>query len=89
MKLRITPLIVVAGLWAGCLTASAQEPDWQGVIVARGETRQQIESTDILLRPYRPLHFYGNTLRRQYYRGWPTPLPRDVVRGSWAFLRLR
>jgi len=79
-------LIVVAGLWAGCLAASAQEPQWQGVVFARGEMRDQIESTDIRLRPYRPLHFYGNTIRRQYYRGWPTPLPRDVFQGSRAFV---
>ncbi|MCH5374470.1 MAG: hypothetical protein JJ992_10865 [Planctomycetes bacterium] len=90
MVLRITTWIVAAGLWAGCMnSSSAQEPDWRGVIVARGETRQEIESTDILVRPYRPLHFYGNTLRRRYYRGWATPLPQDVVQGARAFVRRR
>ncbi len=30
--------------------------------------RQAIRSTPILLRPSRPGHFYGNTVRRRYYR---------------------
>lgn len=38
-------------------------------IVTFGETRQQIQSTPILERPYRPLHVYGNTVRRRHHRG--------------------
>ena len=34
------------------------EPGWLGVVIARGELREQIEATPILDRPYRPLHFY-------------------------------
>lgn len=47
-------------------------------IIAFGETRQQIQSTPITERPYRPLHVYGNTVRRRHYRGTaPAPkLPR-------------
>lgn len=37
-------------------------------IVTFGETRQQIQSTPILERPYRPLHVYGNTVRRRHTR---------------------
>jgi hypothetical protein len=33
--------------------------------------RQQIEATPIVNRPYRPLHFYGNAVRRAHYRGSP------------------
>ncbi len=34
-------------------------------IVARGELRDEIKSLDINDRPHRPLHFYGNTVRRR------------------------
>lgn len=37
-------------------------------IVARGEKRAEIKSTDILERPNRPMHFYGNTVRRRAAR---------------------
>lgn len=38
-------------------------------IVTFGETRQQIQNTPVLERPNRPLHVYGNTVRRRHYRG--------------------
>jgi len=38
-------------------------------IITFGETRQQIQSTPMLERPYRPLHVYGNTARRRHHRG--------------------
>jgi hypothetical protein len=38
-------------------------------IITFGETRQQLQSTPIEQRPYRPLHFYGNRVRRQNNRG--------------------
>ncbi|MEX0669703.1 MAG: hypothetical protein WD060_04510 [Pirellulales bacterium] len=38
-------------------------------VITFGETRQQIQNTPILDRPYRPLHVYGNTVRRRYTRG--------------------
>jgi hypothetical protein len=38
-------------------------------IVTFGETRQQIQNTPIQERPYRPLHVYGNTVRRRHSRG--------------------
>ncbi|TWU45400.1 hypothetical protein Q31b_05720 [Novipirellula aureliae] len=48
--------------------AIAAEPGWSPVIVATGSYRQQIQSTPIELRPYRPFHFYGNAVRRRYYQ---------------------
>ncbi len=36
--------------------------------VARSMTREQIRSLPILERPNRFGHFYGNTVRRRYYR---------------------
>ena len=38
-------------------------------IVTFGEARQQIQNTPVLERPYRPLHVYGNTVRRRHNRG--------------------
>lgn len=61
-------------------SAVAAEPGWSPVIVATGDYRQRIESMPIEQRPYRPLHFYGNTVRRNYYRGTPIPTPRAEIR---------
>jgi hypothetical protein len=60
-------------------SAMAAEPGWSPVIIATGEYRRQIEETPIEQRPYRPLHIYGNTVRRMHYRGTPLPLPREAV----------
>ncbi|TWU16590.1 hypothetical protein [Allorhodopirellula heiligendammensis] len=57
----------------------AAEPGWSPVVVARGEYRDQIKSLPMEQRPYRPLHFYGNTVRRMHYHGTPAPTLRDIV----------
>ena len=57
------------------------EPGWSGQIIAFGETRNEIRSTDILHRPYRPLHVYGNTVRRRYYHGTAVPGAALITRG--------
>ena len=62
--------------------ADSNKPGWLPVIVARGELKQQIESTPIVDRPNRPLHFYGNAVRRKYYRGNPLPQSGDTVQGG-------
>jgi hypothetical protein len=36
----------------------------RGPVVAFGAEREAIKRTPIEERPYRPLHFYGNTVRR-------------------------
>ena len=69
--------------------AAHPEPGWLGVVIARGELREQIEATPILDRPYRPLHIYGNTVRRSYYRTSAVPRPRDVVSGAGALVGTR
>ncbi len=58
--------------------SAAQEPGWYPYTIARGSDREMIRQTPLLLRPYRPLHFYGNTQRRMYYRGNPLPQYRDL-----------
>jgi hypothetical protein len=37
-------------------------------VVAFGDAREEIKGTPIEKRPYRPLHVYGNTVRRRHYR---------------------
>ncbi|MGE0761181.1 MAG: hypothetical protein AB7F89_00010 [Pirellulaceae bacterium] len=63
----------------------SQEPTWSGKVILFGEQRSQLEATPIELRPNRPLHFYGNAVRRQYYRGTTLPASRNsgasIVRG--------
>ena len=62
------------------------KPGWLGVVVARGELKQWIDSTPIVERPNRPFHFYGNAVRREYYRGNPLPRPSDLVKGGAALI---
>ncbi|MCY2996288.1 MAG: hypothetical protein NTY19_51840 [Planctomycetota bacterium] len=57
MKLRNAIFSVVAGSLLFTSTGLAQEPGRLGVVVARGELGEQIKSTPIVERPYRPLHF--------------------------------
>lgn len=85
MKNCLFHLLLLGGL-AVATTASAKEPGWSGTVIARGAQREQIENTNILYRPYRPLHFYGNTVRRQYYRGQTLPGLRDLTSGTAAWV---
>ncbi len=39
-----------------------------GPVIAVGAQRQEIRATPILERENRPLHFYGNTVRRLHSR---------------------
>jgi hypothetical protein len=59
--------------WAFLLTlifvaAGASSALADGPIIAFGPERQQIRETPILERENRPLHFYGNTVRRRHGR---------------------
>lgn len=59
--------------WAFLLTlifigAGASAALADGPIIAFGAERQQIRETPILERENRPLHFYGNTVRRRHAR---------------------
>ena len=84
MKLRLAiQSLCVAVVVMGASVALA-EPGWNGTVIARGELRREIKATPILERPNRPFHFYGNTVRREYYRGQAAPRPRDMVNGTRA-----
>ena len=67
--------------------ASSAEPGWSPIVLPTGEYREQIKSMPIELRPYRPLHFYGNTVRRNYYRGAPVPKLKDVIQGAGSIVK--
>lgn len=69
--------------------ASGQEPAWYPWVIAPPEVRTVIQETPMELRPYRPLHIWGNTVRRMYYRGNPLPAPRDLLDASDSVLRSR
>jgi hypothetical protein len=70
-------------------SSRAAEPGWSPIVLPTGEYRDQIKSMPIEQRPYRPLHFYGNTVRRSYYRGNPAPLPRDILTTTGELARRR
>ena len=61
------------------VAAASNEPGWLGVVVARGELKEQIESTPIVDRPNRPFHFYGNTVRRDIIAATRSP-----GRATWS-----
>ncbi len=89
LRVRLAALILSAGvLLAGpdMARAASNDPGWLGVVVARGELKQWIDSTPIVERPNRPFHFYGNAVRREYYRGNPLPRPGDLVKGGAALI---
>lgn len=65
--------VIVSGRVGG-----ATEPGWSPIVLPTGEYREQVKSLPIEQRPYRPLHFYGNTVRRNFYRGNPLPAPKDL-----------
>lgn len=67
-------------------------PLWSGPIIATGENRVEIKSLPIESRPNRPLHIYGNTVRRASSRQaspiMSEPVPRfGAIRqprmGAW------
>jgi len=68
--------VVLAALIAAAVAPAHVEAAGTGFdprIVTFGESRDQIKSTPITQRPYRPLHVYGNTIRRRHQRSDPAP----------------
>lgn len=59
---------VLAAMSCFSSSGAADEPGWSARVIVTGEARAQIQATPIVYRPYRPLHFYGNTVRRRHYR---------------------
>jgi hypothetical protein len=79
----------LASLLIGASPATtAAEPGWTPRVLKLGEDRTRTNARPIVMRPYRPLHFYGNAVRRRYYRGSPLPTADDL-RKSFRLLIAR
>ena len=72
-----------------CCDRAAAQTGWHPVVIPTGVYRETIKATPIEMRPNRPLHFYGNTVRRRYYRASPLPTSGDVVTTTSVLLRRR
>ncbi len=72
------PLLVLATIFTAN-ESTATQPGWSPNVIATGQERELIRATPIEQRPYRPLHFYGNTVRRMHYRGTPLPTLAETV----------
>ena len=68
MNLRLFLAAIVSVLILASEALPAAEPGSSLPIIARGEERIAIKSQDIHDRPNRPLHVYGNTVRRRSHR---------------------
>lgn len=74
-----TLIVIISGSpLSGSPQASATEPGWTPRVLKLGEDRARTNAQPIIARPYRPLHFYGNAVRRRYHRGTVLPTPTDV-----------
>jgi len=88
MSFRLMTCGAILALALGS-SAQALEPSWAGRAVVSRAQRALIESTPIVQRSYRPLHVYGNTVRRAYYHDRLLPRPREFARGAGAWVRRR
>jgi hypothetical protein len=89
MFVRVFAVILAVILILSASSASSQEPGWSGRFVVVGAEREQVRSSPILQRPYRPFHFYGNAVRRANYRGRMLPQPQDWMEGFAALITWR
>ena len=67
-------LILLTLLSAGTSSVPAlAQTGFDSRVIVFGDEREKIENTPIEQRPNRPLHFYGNTIRRRHYRNVSQP----------------
>lgn len=78
--MRTVILMAVMATAFAPLPADARNTGFDPRIVTFGDARDEIKATPITERPYRPMHVYGNTVRRRHQRAAaPTPA-RSVQR---------
>lgn len=68
--------IALAALLAAAVVPAPVEAAGTGFdprIITFGESRNQIQSIPVTQRPNRPLHVYGNTVRRRHHRSVAAP----------------
>jgi len=66
-------LIIVGALLGTGQPAGAAGNGFDPLPIMVGQARQEIKRLPIEQRPYRPLHVYGNTVRRRHHRAAPHP----------------
>lgn len=78
--------VTLSFAFAGSAAAEAAEAS-SGVslkVITFGDERARLQSTPIEQRPYRPLHFYGNRVRRQSRRSTTGSTPRTTAGSTQA-----
>lgn len=78
-NLRRVALIVLLGVPFSAPVTQGAEPGWTDSAIKRSDDRASDRETPITERPYRPLHVYGNTVRRISYRGRAVPSAQDAA----------
>lgn len=73
MRRLLLPVITTVVLASLLEPAAARNSNFDARIVTFGEARDQIKSTPMVERPNRPLHFYGNSVRRRHGRAVSRP----------------
>ena len=71
LKHRISICGFLAVIAVATVLFTGQSAEAQGFspkIILRGVERSQVKSMPIEMRPNRPFHIYGNTIRRSYHR---------------------
>lgn len=71
-------IIAIALMGLAIMSTHAQEPGWTSGVIKRGNVRTESQNTHILRRPYRPFHFYGNTVRRMHYQNRLFPSTEEL-----------
>ena len=82
-RLIIAAAIAFSAVFLGSVVAepASAQTGFYPYVIARPQDRAKIRSTPIEKRPYRPLHFYGNTVRRNHYGANPAAQLRRIVVG--------
>lgn len=78
--MRTVALAAVLAAAVAADIAAAAGTGFDPRIVVLGEARDEIKSTPITQRPYRPLHVYGNSVRRRHHRGSPASARPQAAR---------
>ncbi len=63
--MRTLALLTVLSVSLSVIPAAAATQGFDSRIIVFGEERERIQNTPIEQRPNRPLHFYGNSVRRR------------------------
>ena len=71
--MRSLALVAILATAVAPALADASGSSFDPRIVTFGESRDQIKATPITKRPNRPLHVYGNTVRRRHSRSPASP----------------